>query len=147
MGNLHPVVSEAELKDFFHKYAELRAFKLIKKHPDDELSMGYAFAQFEFPSDFPAGVLGLRGVQFMGKPIAVFPADLDPEILPKITDEVAQGRSGLDVLPESVPERPREEWYRPLEWVKPLSEAPTRILEISGCISGEWELGGWWHGW
>lgn len=73
----------------------------------------------------------------MGKPIAVFPADLEPELVPRILDEINQGRTGLDLLPESVPEKPKEEWYAPVAAYKALNEQPTRIIEFSGIISGE----------
>lgn len=66
VGNIHPVVTEDELKDFFHKFSDIKAFKLCKRNEDDEMSLGYAFCEFEFPSDAVVAFFGLRGVQVGG---------------------------------------------------------------------------------
>ena len=141
IGNIAPIVTEDELKDFCNKYADIKAFRLVKADESDEMSLGYAFVEFQEPEDNLIALFGLRGVEFCGKRLAIFLADSPPSLLPALLDalEVEGGPPATDLLPASVeiPADP-EDWYSSRcvggLFAKPLEAPVTRILEISGCF-------------
>ncbi|CAG9464316.1 unnamed protein product [Pedinophyceae sp. YPF-701] len=154
VGNLHPLLNEAELKELFTALGQLQSFKLIKSSPDAELSEGRCYFAFKDPATTPRALAALRGVRVMERLLIPAPC-CDIELVNRWWEDLAEHGHRAGVAPELTPDAEEllkrgaadaekgEYHYEVPEWITPLilkpGLKPTRVLEISNALTEDAE--------